>query len=260
MPRIIRKKSQTNIYHIVIKGADRQLLFEEKKDYIKYLDLLEYYKEKCGFELFAYCLMSNHVHLLLRICDVPLANVFRRLNTAYACWFNQKYDRTGFVQDSRYHSEPVESFDYLLTVIHYIHRNPMKAGLEAFPGEKYPWSSFREYQSEINQLADTAYISGIFGKENILNHTIESDDEVNCLDIQSIRKRLPDDVARDFIYEITSCRTATEFQKMSTLKRNRSIIKLNEKGVSIRQLNRLTGTPRGVIQRILTPTHTTYSK
>lgn len=59
MPRTLRKKSCTNTYHVVIKGADRQLLFEERKDYIKYLDLLEYFKEECNYELIAYCLMVS---------------------------------------------------------------------------------------------------------------------------------------------------------------------------------------------------------
>ena len=98
MPRHSRKKSSTQTYHVVIKGADRQLLFEETKDYIKYLDILEYYKEKFSFNIYAYCLMSNHVHLLIHHPDtVSLESIFRHINTTYATWFNLKYKRTGFV-------------------------------------------------------------------------------------------------------------------------------------------------------------------
>ena len=130
MARHSRKKSSTQIYHVVIKGADRQLLFEETKDYRKYLDILEYYKEEFHFKIYAYCLMSNHVHLLIHHPDTAsLESIFRHINTTYATWFNLKYNRTGFVQDGRYFSEPVEDSRYLLTVVRYIHYNPAKAGL-----------------------------------------------------------------------------------------------------------------------------------
>lgn len=89
MPRIKRQTSTTNTYHVVIKGADRQLLFEESKDYRKYLELLDYFKQECQYEVFAYCLMSNHVHLLIRHSDdIPLETIFRRINTTYAVWYN----------------------------------------------------------------------------------------------------------------------------------------------------------------------------
>ena len=65
MPRKPRAISESNIYHVVIRGADRQQMFEEKNDYDKYLDILSYYKKECQFEIYAYCLMSNHVHLLI---------------------------------------------------------------------------------------------------------------------------------------------------------------------------------------------------
>ena len=130
MPRHARKKSSTNTYHVVVKGADNQLLFEDPKDYEKYMELLIYYKERCKFELFAYCIMSNHVHLLLRHSqDGSLESIFRHLNTAYSTWFNMKYNRTGYLQDGRYYSEPVEDERYLISALRYIHFNPSKAGL-----------------------------------------------------------------------------------------------------------------------------------
>ena len=72
MPRKPRAISESNIYHVVIRGADRQQMFEEKNDYVKYLDILSYYKKECQFEIYAYCLMSNHVHLLIHTSNTPL--------------------------------------------------------------------------------------------------------------------------------------------------------------------------------------------
>lgn len=253
MPRNSRKKSSTLTYHVIIKGADRQLLFEESRDYEKYLEIINYYKQECQFELFAYCLMSNHVHLLVRHSpDYPLETIFRRINTSYAMWFNMKYNRTGFVQGGRYFSEPVETERYLLTVLKYIHFNPTKAGLETSPGASYPWSSFYDYQNQIAGLADTALALNIAGgiEEFQALHTIDSDDK--CMDIDQFRKRLPDDIAKDMICEVSKCNSATDFQKLPLLARDKNLVLLHEKGISIRQLNRLTGTPRGVIERVLT--------
>lgn len=252
MSRVARKKSSTLIYHVVIKGADRQLLFEERKDYLKYLEILAFYKEECKFKILAYCLMSNHVHLLIRHSpEIPLDAIFRRINTTYAGWFNTKYNRTGFVQDGRYHSEPVETERYLRCVIHYIHNNPSKAGLERGPGGGYPWSSYKDYQNGRSSLTDTEEVYKILGTQAILVEN--ADDEMNdaCLDIDQVRKRISDDAARDIIKRICGCSTATEFQKLPTIQRNKIIVELGKEGISIRQMNRLTGVSRGAIEKIL---------
>lgn len=251
MPRHTRQLSSTQTYHIVIKGADRQLLFESSKDYLKYLDILAYYKQKCHFELFAYCLMSNHVHLLLRHSpEYSLENIFRRINTSYSIWFNMKYDRTGFLQNGRYHSEPVEDERYLLTVVKYIHFNPAKAGLEHMPGESYPWSSYFDYINEFSKLSDTSLILSIVGGKMQFQILHSNPSENVCLDVEQLRKRIPDDVAKEIIFNISNCSCCTEFQKLPLIDRDKNIRLIHEKGVSIRQINRLTGTPRGIIEKI----------
>ncbi|MGN0403881.1 MAG: transposase, partial [Bariatricus sp.] len=252
LTRHARKKSSTQTYHVVIKGADRQLLFEESKDYLKYLDILECFKDQFKFEIYAYCLMSNHVHLLLHHPDtVSLESIFRHINTTYACWFNAKYDRTGFVQDGRYFSEPVDSDSALLTVLRYIHYNPAKAGLEKSPGSGYQWSSYNDYTGKTAGLTDTAFVLRLLDTQEqfIAMHRIAPPDD--CLDIHKSRKRIPDDVAKDMMKQICSCDSAADFQNFSTLERNKNIVLLHKRGISIRQLNRLTGTPRGVIERII---------
>lgn len=266
MSRHLRQKTNTHIYHVVIKGADRQLLFENSKDYEKYLDFLAYYKEECRFNIFAYCLMSNHVHLLIRHSEAySLESIFRRLNTSYALWFNMKYDRTGFVQNDRFYSEPVEDEQYLHTVVRYIHFNPAKAGLEQAPGQSYPWSSFYEYLNTDNinstssiqslKIVDTEFYLNIIGGIDQFQsfHSLPTDNIMTdkCLDIEHFRTRLPDDVARDIIQELSDCSTVSEFQKLPLTERDKFLKSIHEKGVSIRQLNRLTGTPRGVIVRSL---------
>ena len=252
MPRHARIKSSTNTYHVVVKGADNQLLFEDPKDYQKYMALLEYYKERCEFELLAYCLMSNHVHLLLRhAADSSLEGIFRHLNTAYSTWFNMKYKRTGYVQDGRYYSEPVEDNRYLISALRYIHFNPTKAGLETAPGVAYPWSSYYEYISSRPGITDISFVNNILGSQEqfLLLHSTPVEEK--CLDIEQLRKRTPDDVAKDIIFDTCKCNSVADFQKLSLSDRDKYLVSIHKKGVSIRQLNRLTGTPRGVIERII---------
>lgn len=255
MPKTPRKRSTLLTYHVVIKGADRQLLFEETKDYIKYLEILEQFKEECKFQLFAYCLMDNHVHLLIRHSpEYSLETIFRKINTTYAIWFNMKYNRTGFVQNGRYFSEPIEDEAYLLTVLKYIHYNPTKAGLETFPGKSYRWSSFSDYGKRGETLTDTAPIYEIIGgyQEFEKMHLVNTgDSEQKCLEINRFRKRLPDDVAKSIILEVSGCNTAADFQKLSLKARNENIFALKKRGLSIRQVNRLTGVPKGVIEKVI---------
>ena len=101
MPRTERKKSRTGIYHLVARGIGKGLLFEQDEDYQQFLDFLLATKERSSFTLFAYCLLGNHFHLLLREGTEPISHIFRRLGTRYAQWFNHKYERSGHLFQNR---------------------------------------------------------------------------------------------------------------------------------------------------------------
>lgn len=250
MPRKARKISSTSIYHVVIRGLDRQIMFECANDYTKYLDILSFYKQECHFELYAYCLMSNHVHLLIKPTDISLETIFRKINTHYAVWFNMKYQRVGHLQQERFYSEPVEDNNYLITVIKYIHYNPQKAGLEPSPGAYYKWTSIHEYLSNSYNLIDSSFVFEIIKREDLL---IPYEDNTNTqhLDVDTIKKRLPDDVAKEIICKITGNDNCSNFSELNLKKRNKYIKEFYKNGISIRQINRLTGISRGIIQRVI---------
>lgn len=251
MPRKPRMCSSLDIYHVVVKGINSQLLFEELRDYQKYLEILELQKEKCNFDLLAYCLMSNHVHLLVRTNGLPLDSIFRKINTAYANWFNMKYSRSGPLQDGRYYSEPVNSPDYLLSALRYIHMNPLNAGLEESVGTKHLWSSYRAYIEQKEGLVDISSILSEFNSidDFVKYHSTESDD--SFLDIHNIKRRIPDDVAIEMIKQLFNVSYPTEISQFTLLDRRNAIFLLYENGISARQINRLTGIPRGIVDRIL---------
>ena len=251
MPRKKRVLSATGIYHVVIKGTNSQLMFEEKRDYLKYLDILEYQKSECDFKVYAYCLMSNHVHLLIHSSSTPLDIIFKKVNTTYSCWFNMKYRRTGPLQDGRFYSEPVDNEEYFLCVLRYIHCNPAKAGIEKYPGEKYEWSSFFSYADSLDDFVDTSVVLEQIGGLNNFMEFHSSSNNDDCLDINKVKKRIPDEVATAIIKEICNVTATTDVSKFPTMKRNGYVRQCKERGVSANQLNRLTGIPKGIINRIL---------
>lgn len=251
MPRKRRLLSETNIYHVVIKGTNSQLLFEERKDYLKYLDILAYQKTQCNFQIYAYCLMSNHVHLLIQSDYVPIDILFKKINTTYSCWFNMKYKRFGPLQDGRYYSEPVDNIEYFMCALRYIHLNPVKAGLEEYPGEKYEWCSYNSYVLSPPDITDTTLALEEFGDLDsfVAFHNAENQDD--CLDVHKIKVRIPDDVAMDIIKEICNVQDTTDVAEFNILERNKCVRLFKERGVSARQINRLTGIPRGIVDRII---------
>ena len=146
MARKPRTQSSTGIHHIMLRGINKQTIFQDKEDSYKFLKILSQTKEKLNFDVFAYCIMSNHVHLLIKEKDNTIGQIIRTIASKFATWYNTKYERVGYLFQDRFKSEAVETNEYFLTVIRYIHQNPVKAGLCKTVGE-YEFSSYNEYFS-----------------------------------------------------------------------------------------------------------------
>lgn len=140
MARQARQLSESAIYHVMLRGVNREPIFREDADYRRFLAMLAEVKAVSGCLVFAYCLMPNHVHLLLRTTTEPIGLVLKRLGVRYAGWFNRKYARVGHLFQDRFKSLPVEDDGYLSAVTRYIWQNPVEAHLVE-RAEDYPWSS-----------------------------------------------------------------------------------------------------------------------
>ena len=162
MPRIARTKTETRTYHAMIRGVNKQAIFEDSEDRCVFIKLLDRYRKECRIKLFAYCLMGNHVHIVLQETSDPIDELFRKQNTAYAMYFNQKYHRCGHLFQDRFRSEPIINDAQLLQTVRYVHRNPVKAGICRTP-EEYRFSSYKEYLGEKVSICDTQFILDIFG-------------------------------------------------------------------------------------------------
>ena len=245
MPRQARKKSSTGIYHIMLRGINRQQIFEDDEDRERFLETLVNYKDECGYTIFAYCLMGNHIHILMQEGKETLTQVFKRIAGSFVYWYNWKYHRTGHLFQDRFKSEPVEDDAYFLTVLRYIHQNPVKAKI-CKTAEAYPYSSMREYLSH-PVIADTEFALSMLPKDEFLAfHEQENDD--HCMEMEEEFRPTDDDVKR-WILKITKCQNISEFQLLDCKKRNAYIHKLHENGASIRQISRLTGISKKIVER-----------
>ncbi|WP_132995508.1 transposase [Sporanaerobacter acetigenes] len=244
MPRKAREKSQTGIYHIILRGINRQNIFEDDEDKDRLLQTLLRYREQCKYTIYAYCFMDNHFHLLLKEGQEPLEQIMRRINGSYVYWYNYKYERIGNLFQDRFKSEPVETDAYFLTVIRYIHQNPVKAGITKSTRE-YRWSSYNEYVGE-GKLIDKDYVLKIFDEDyNVaIEKFIRFNNQWNdyeCLEVEDKKKRLSDTeliemIKKQFEVEAVKIQNKPKEEKEKILKKL-----LETEGVSTRQLSRVTG-------------------
>ena len=144
MPRRVRLHLEGAFYHVMARGNRKQQVFHEVSDYSNYLDLMHKYSQRFGVEVHGYALMPNHVHMLLRVGQIPLYKFMQGLQQSYTQYFNKKNKLVGHVFQGRYKDIFVDQDEYLLELIRYIHLNPVKDGLASNPLD-YRWSSHRAY-------------------------------------------------------------------------------------------------------------------
>lgn len=145
MPRPPRLEFAGAVYHVIARGNEQRDVFRSDSDRELYLRRLAHYRDRFRFRLYAYCLMSNHVHLALETGPVYLSRIVLALHGSYAQAFNQRHERVGHLFQGRYKAFLVQKTSYLLALLRYIHHNPVKAGLVSEP-QHYRWSSDRFYR------------------------------------------------------------------------------------------------------------------
>ena len=233
----------------MIRGINRKNIFEDDENCEKFLQILGQYKEKSGYKVFAYCFMGNHLHFMLKVGSDPLEQVMRRICGNYVYWYNLKYKRMGTLFQDRFKSEPVENDTYFMAVLRHIHQNAKKALVEKDIA-KYKWSSYNEYE-ESSKIVDTDYALSILKEDGekevqrFVKYCNEDNNDV-CLEIEE-KHRIYDDEAREIITKICEVTNPTELQCLDIYDRNKSLNQLKEYGLSIRQIERLTGINRGVV-------------
>lgn len=248
MPREARKISCSNIYHAMLRGINRQVICEEDADRRVFMMALKECKDVSGFKLHAFCLMPNHVHLLIEPAGEPLELIFKRLGAKYVGWFNRKYDRAGHLFQDRFRSENVEDNLYFMTVLRYILQNPMKAGIENQPGS-YPWSSFLAYKKGIGSVTDTQYAIDLFGSQEALIDYVLLGNEDTVMDEDQFDWRMKIEKAKEIMVQISDCATVSDFQRMDRRIQKEYAVKMYLAGVSAYQIAKMTGMSKSTVER-----------
>lgn len=188
MPRIARRDIKTNYLHVMIQGIERRQIFKDEKYKNYYMKLLtSNMKNYKDIKILAYCIMDNHIHLLIYCEEINnLSKLMRKTNTSYALYYNKIEDRVGYVFRNRYTIQTIKNKNHLLNCLVYIHKNPVKAGIVKFMYD-YKYSSYRLYKSgEIeDKVVQLIFKNSDYINEfNFIHNKLENNDFNDILDIK----------------------------------------------------------------------------
>ena len=246
MPRTQRQKSDSGIYHVMVRGINHQQIFEDDEDNLKMLECLQKCKAADEYKLYAYCLMSNHLHLLIEAKNDSLSLILKQIGTRFVYWYNWKYQRSGHLFQDRFKSEPVESDAYFLTVLRYIHLNPVSAKLCSNPSD-YRYSSYRTYLNNTDDLVDISFALEMIGRDEFVRYHLEENDD-KCLEHEA-NNRISDKEAQDLIKNVMGYKDLKTIQALALPERNDILRRLKAEQISIRQISRLTGVSKMIVER-----------
>lgn len=291
MARQARDRSQLKVYHAILRGVNKQQIFECTEDYehfirilqrqcglpvetrpskIKkgnsYLACLENGSEDMPFELeseeapsrhcylYAWCLMGNHVHLLLKESDEEIGEVMKRISSSYVYYYNHKYDRVGHLFQERFKSQPVEDWEYFVTLLRYIHQNPLKPHL-VNDLKDYRWSSWNEYLGTADVIFTSvepvlSRISLTELNDLIVNPLSEVEEEgLIDVEVRPHKSGYSDDDVWQLLKKYSGTSNASEFQRLPRPLQKHYLYMLHEEGIGPRILSRLTGVTYSVVQK-----------
>ena len=248
MPRHARQKCESSVYHVIARGTSRQIIFENDDDRAFFMAHATSRLDESNGMLFAWCLMDNHVHLLLKMPMEALSQFMHALLTDYAGYFNRVHGRTGPLFDGRFRSEPVDSDEYLMTVVRYIHRNPSKAGLTN--SLSFPWSSYDEYVNGKAGWTDTQFVLAVFGGKSEFRQFHKVDANDRCLDVpDETEKSFSDAEALQVANELLGEGVVGILKSYPRYDRDAAVVALKDSGLSTRRIQRLTSLSLGTISK-----------
>lgn len=253
MARQARQKSATGIYHIILRGINRQVIFEDDEDRQQFIDCLQRYKGSCQYSVYGFCLMDNHIHLIIKENQEDIASIMKKIGIRFVAWYNRKYNRCGHLFQDRFKSEVVESDEYLLAVLRYIHQSPIKSGQVSHIND-FKWSSYSEY-IDLPNVVDTEFVLKLFAPDRELamkrfaQFMSEPAADISCIEYTQ-PSVLTDAEARLAIQEYAEVQSPLELQSMDKGDRDKRLRNIKQvPGISTRQIARLTGISQSVVTR-----------
>lgn len=258
MPRKQRIKSNSGYYHIMLRGNEKKDIFYSDEDKLRFLETI--YEKKLGnrFFLHAFCLMNNHIHLMLSEGTEDVSRVMKRITVSYVHYFNKKYKRVGHLFQDRFRSEVVDQESYILALVRYIHQNPVKAGIVKKPSD-YRWSSYNCYLDENNRFAkmlDIDVVLGLFSEDRKaavkkFEEYMNEDSAESFLDLME-EEEVMDEEAASELFEKMLRKHGIESNKVK-IKLPDSLIKefRTKTNLPIRKIAAITGINKDKVNKIL---------
>lgn len=231
----------------MLRGINRATIFYDDEDYEAFLDILTRTAKEppgnpqeggCRAEIHLYCLMDNHLHLLLQEKGEALPTFMKRITVRFAAWYNRKYQRTGHLFQDRYRSEPVDDDPYFLVVYRYIAKNPVAAGLAEKPGQ-YRWCGYRANRLTVPSCLDIT--------AEQLRDFVRSEQPP----LHTFRERITDREAGAIIRKLAGVENPSEVARMGRDEQKRLFPLFFENNVTIQQIARVTGVPKSNVARYL---------
>ncbi|MEQ6389032.1 transposase [Bacillaceae bacterium S4-13-58] len=258
MTRSARIKSKSGIYHVILRGANRQEIFHDDEDRMKFLRIMGRYKKEFELHFYAWCLMNNHIHLLMKEGNESISDTMKRIGVCYVSHYNWKYKTSGHLFQDRFRSEAVESERYLLEAIRYIHQNPVKAEMVEFPDD-WRWSSCQGYYGKaeaIRGILDGEWILSMFSDRKLIarKRFMEFNSQrtaEQCLEDEAPRKRRTDDEARETIVRLISPTKIPHVKVLSKEERDNLLFKITtHSGLPLVQIGRILGISPSLVSKI----------
>lgn len=247
-------RTVTGFYHVCARGMGKQLIFEGDEDRWEFLELMRDCCREEGVTVIAWCLMGNHVHLVLADYEDAMSAAMHRLLLTYARRFNKRTGRTGHLFQNRFDRRSLDTDRYLMAAIRYVHANPQEAGIA--PIERYPWSSFAEYLRAYDNdttrgFSDPSCVLELFGSaEGFIAYSLSTPDgsEPALCDMKETeweRHAFADKMAKSLGVPLRGVKAAPP------ARRDTVIVGLHDAGFTVRQIERYTGIGKSTVSRIV---------
>lgn len=247
-------RTVTGFYHVCARGVGKQLIFEGDEDRREFLELMRECCREAGVTVIAWCLMGNHVHLVLADYEDRMSAAMHRLLLTYARRFNKRTRRTGHLFQNRFDRRSLDTDRYLMAAIRYVHANPQEAGIALI--ERYPWSSFAEYLRAYDNdmtrgFSDPSCVLELFESvRGFLDYSLSmpdgSDPVIHDMDeTEWERRAFADKMAK---------RLGVPLNKLKTVapsRRDGIIFALHDGGYTVREIERYTGISKSTVSRIV---------
>lgn len=229
MARKARKYAKSGLYHVIVRGIDKQNIFLEDNDKRFFIARIKKYAEELNIKVYSYCLMDNHVHILLSDPEKKVSLFMKKLEVSYVYYFNHKYERSGPLFQDRFKSECIENEIYLKTVLRYIVRNPEKANICRF--DEYKWS----------YISHERYVLDLFGGTIALKKFLRQKNLDICMEYEN-KKVINDSECLDLLRKYLGIKNPRKFFRF--YEKNKSkylLIQMKNMGFPVKQIARITG-------------------